>query len=176
MGEVVTEERESVAVLHTINSKSKGKVASTVEAALSSPPAGPRTSIPSKLSVEDKKLVQSIQGHKDHSNTIAKSSMSTETEVSHIQHCPFIGNIHYQTHISTQIFYFSITSMKKISAGGNVGGLGDSKSSNEEEAATMATEGGGGKGPHHGRESIEMNVVSLNHLTPYKILVSRIES
>ena len=102
---MVTEERESVAVLHTINSKSKGKVASAVEAALSSPPAGPRTSISSKLSGEDK-VVQSIQGHKDHSNTIAKSSMSTETEVSHIQHCPFIGNINYQTHISTQIFYF----------------------------------------------------------------------
>ena len=112
---MVTEERESVAVFHTINSKSKGKVASAVEAALSSPPASP--------SVEDKK-VQSIQGHKDHSNTIAKSSMSTETEVSHIQHCPFIGNIHYQTHISTQIFYFSMTSTKKISAGGNVGELG----------------------------------------------------
>eukprot|EP00956_Cyclotella_meneghiniana_P033431 scaffold96139_cov33-Cyclotella_meneghiniana.AAC.1 len=105
--------------------------ASAVKAALSSPPAGLRTAISSKLSVEDKKLVQSIQGHKDHSNTIAKSSMSTDTE----------------------------TSTKKISAsGGNVDGLGDSKSSNEEEAATTATEGGGGKGPHHGGESIKMNV------------------
>ena len=172
---MVTEERESVAVLHTINSKSKGKVASAVEAALSSPPVGPPTSISSKLSVEDKKLVvQSIQGRKDPSNTIAKSSMSTETEVSHIRHCPFIGNIHYQTHISTQIFYFSKTSTKKISAGGNVDGLGDSKSSNKEEAATTATEGGG-KGHLHGGESIEMNAVSLEHLTSYKLFVSRME-
>ena len=168
---MVTEERESVAVLHTINSKSKGKVASAVEAALSSPPAGPRTSISSKLSVEDK---QSIQGRKDPSNTIAKSSMSTETEVSHIQHCPFIGNIHYQTHISTQIFYFPKTSTKKISAGGNVDGLGDSKSSNKEEAATTAT-GVAGKGHHRCGGCIEMNVVSLEHLTSYKLLVSRME-
>ena len=167
---MVTEERESVAVLHTINSKSKGKVASAVEAALSSPPAGPRTSISSKLSGEDK-VVQSIQGRKDHSNTIAKSSMSTETEVSHIRHCPFIGNIHYQTHISTQIFY----SMKKISAGDSVDGSGDSKSSNKEEAATTATEVAG-KGHHCCGESIEMNVVSLEHLTSYKLFVSRIES
>eukprot|EP00956_Cyclotella_meneghiniana_P016102 scaffold25244_cov37-Cyclotella_meneghiniana.AAC.1 len=101
--------------------------ASAVKAALSSHPAGPRTSISSKLSIEDK--VQSIQGRKDLSNTIAKSSMSTETE----------------------------TSTKKISAGDIVDGLGDSKSSNKEEAAT-AMEGGGGKGPHHGGESIEMNV------------------
>eukprot|EP00956_Cyclotella_meneghiniana_P020611 scaffold36591_cov40-Cyclotella_meneghiniana.AAC.1 len=129
VGEVVTEERESVAVLHTINSKSKGKVASAVEAALSSPPAGPRTSIYSKHSGEDKKLVQTIQGRKDLSNTISKSSMSTDTE----------------------------TSTKKISAGDSVDGLGDSKSSNKEEAAT-GMEGGGGKGPHHGGESIEMNV------------------
>ena len=171
---MVTEERESVAVLHTINSKSKGKVASAVEAALSSPPVGPRTAISSKQSGEDK-VVQSIQGRKDPSNTIAKSSMSTETEVSRIRHCHFIGNINYQTRISTQIFYFPKTSTKKISAGGNVDGLGDSKSSNKEEAAT-GTEGGGGKGPHHGGESIEMNVVSLEHLTSYKLLVSRIES
>ena len=170
---MVTDERESVAVLHTINSKSKGKVASAVEAALSSPPAGPRTSISSKLSVEDK--VQSIQGRKDPSNTIAKSSMSTETEVSHIRHCPFIGNIHYQTHISTQIFYFPKTSTKKISAGDSVDGLGDSKSSNKKEAATTATEVAG-KGHHCCGESIEMNVVSLEHLTSYKLIfVSRIE-
>ena len=148
--------------------------ASAVKAALSSPPVGLRTAISSKQSGEDK-VVQSIQGRKDHSNTIAKSSMSTETEVSHIQHCPFIGNIHYQTHISTQIFYFPKTSTKKISAGGNVDGLGDSKSSNKEEAATKATEVAG-KGHHHGGESIEMNVVSLEHLTSYKLLVSRIES
>jgi hypothetical protein len=101
--------------------------------------------------------------------------MSTETEVSHIRHCPFISNIHYQTHISTQIFYFPKTSTKKISAGDSVDGSGDSKSSNKEEAATTATEVAG-KGHLCCGESIEMNVVSLEHLTSYKLLVSRIES
>ena len=78
------------------------------------------------------------------------------------------------THLHSNLL-FSKTLTKKISTCDSVDGLGDFKSSNEEEAATMATEGGGGKGPHHGGESIEMNVVSLNHLTSYKLLVSRME-